>query len=179
VTAKKVTATGPDQLTLLTPLTPLDGAKKVKKAKSVTRSPLTEVTPLDGRRPRPVPVARCPVTPWEAGAPPLDTVRAGVAYWEPIQPHLTDDQLHADLDQRAGGAQRAATFDTWQPYTAPTLIARSDEGGFRVERCRRCGHTVGEHKSSRTRGPLPIRYGVCLHPGCGCPGFEPKGTPPS
>ena len=101
VSAKKVTRVAPDQLTLLTPLTPLDGAKKVKKVKGVTDQVPEPVTAL---------------TPWEAGAPPLDAVRAGVRHWRPIRPQLTDEELQADLDLRAGGPERAAAFASWQRF---------------------------------------------------------------
>jgi hypothetical protein len=54
----------------------------------------------------------------------------------------------------------------------PDATTRSPDR-FRVERCRRCGHTVGEHKSSRSPVGHPLLFGICLRHGCSCTRFEP------
>jgi hypothetical protein len=55
-----------------------------------------------------------PLTPWDAGAPPLNAIRGGIRHWRSIQPHLTDQELQADLERRAGGGERAASFAAWK-----------------------------------------------------------------
>jgi hypothetical protein len=46
----------------------------------------------------------------------------------------------------------------------------TDEG-YRAARCT-CGHSVAEHKSSRSGGLHASRYGICLAEGCDCREFS-------
>lgn len=48
--------------------------------------------------------------------------------------------------------------------------------GFRVPTCSTCGHAEGDHQSSGSRFPHPLRYGLCRVAGCDCREFVERDT---